>query len=260
MKAIVMTCDTYRPFTLHMLKTYEKHWPSNTFTFRIPYNEDKGDLENKSNIELIKSPKHIKHTVLKLLEDIPDEEWIYWCIDDKYLVNINEKKVNKLQKWILTQKDPTLAGVKFYSYGNYMRCNCLRYNNKIDEPWEMIETRDYYMIWINHYVKAGIIRHLFNHFPDTKYPARKMDSFLRDVKLPEGKKGYVLKENLCVTGESTTKGKITQNCSDSFKSYNMTVPKNFKLSKKTIFRGRDMYSEYPPFQPLWKQLIKKLKL
>ena len=83
MKAITLTFDRRRPVVEHMLMTYAVHWPGNPFLFRIPYQQDSKIDSHSQQIELIPSGSGIKETVLTLLEDLPDEEWIYLCIDDK---------------------------------------------------------------------------------------------------------------------------------------------------------------------------------
>ncbi|WP_249267850.1 hypothetical protein RVR34_16365 [Microcystis aeruginosa FBCC-A68] len=95
MKAIVLTCDKYIKFADHMIYTYQKWWPSNPFTFRVPYGDypenlakygDKVELIPMDSAKVIhpietekgtKQVSLIRDTVLNLLKDLPDEEWIY---------------------------------------------------------------------------------------------------------------------------------------------------------------------------------------
>src|SRR5437764_10740930 len=93
MKAIVLTCDRYRAVTEHMMLQYEKLWPDHPFNFRIPFQELGGT--NTKRIEYVKTPPEIRATVLELLRNLPDEEWIYWCVDDKYpFRHVVEKSVD----------------------------------------------------------------------------------------------------------------------------------------------------------------------
>ncbi len=86
MKAIVLTCDRYRAITEHMILQYERSWPDHPFIFQIPYQDARGTDTTKTNYH--KTPEDIKGTVLHLLADVDDEEWIYWCVDDKYPVRL----------------------------------------------------------------------------------------------------------------------------------------------------------------------------
>ena len=62
----------------------------------------------------------IAATVLRLLQDIEDEEWVYWCSDDKYPIHFIVEKVTELLQYVLTT--PEISGLLFcrapYSSGS----------------------------------------------------------------------------------------------------------------------------------------------
>jgi len=86
LKAIVLSCDRYRAITEHMILQYERLWPDHPFVFRIPYQRARG-LDTKRTTYR-QTPEDIKGTVLHLVADLDDEEWIYWCVDDKYPIQL----------------------------------------------------------------------------------------------------------------------------------------------------------------------------
>jgi len=93
-KAIVLTCDRYRAITEHMIFQYDRLWPGHPFVFHVPYQELDGvDTEQ---VKYLTAPSDIKGTVLHLLTDIDDEEWIYWCVDDKYPIQLVTDKIGTL--------------------------------------------------------------------------------------------------------------------------------------------------------------------
>ena len=102
MKAIVLSYDKYHPFADNMIQSYEEIWPSHPFVFRVPYQNYPKYLKDKygDKIELWEAPYEIKPTVLSLISDLRDDEWIYWCIDDKYLAAIDEQAVNNTYRWV----------------------------------------------------------------------------------------------------------------------------------------------------------------
>ena len=69
---------------------YQRLWPDHPFRFRIPYQQLRGP--NAERAEYIESPPEIPATVLRLIEDIEDEEWVYWCSDDKYPIRLIVEK------------------------------------------------------------------------------------------------------------------------------------------------------------------------
>ena len=242
MKAIVLTCDKYISITDHMLYTYQKLWSSNPFNFRIPYQTYPQFLKNKygEKIELIATEKSIKSTALKLLEDIPDNEWIYWCMDDKYLIQIEEKKVNEIYQFVQTIEDPSICGIAFCRFRKWLQDDYLKPDSKLLglNGQIFLERVDYSQIWIHQFVRAKVFRDLFKSFPERPFNAREMDKFKDEYKLIPDKKLYVNMENLVVLGESTLKGKITTNCLESYQRWGMNVPKNFEINKHRIIMGK----------------------
>ena len=102
LKAIVLTHDENHLLTDHMIQSYQEVWPSNPFKFRVPYQKHPGELNRKygDKIDLIQTPPDIKQTVLTLIQDLSDEEWVYWSLDDKYLIEINETSANNCIEWV----------------------------------------------------------------------------------------------------------------------------------------------------------------
>ncbi len=93
-KAIVLTCDRFRAITRHLIFKYDHLWPDHPFVFHIPYQELGGT--DTQRVKYFTSPSDIKGTVLHLLAEIDDEEWIYWCVDDKYPIELPTDKVASL--------------------------------------------------------------------------------------------------------------------------------------------------------------------
>ncbi len=94
MEAIVLTCDKYRSLTEHMIFQYGRLWPDHPFRFRIPCQTL---IEPKSaNREYRRCNPAFKSTILSLLEDLDDEQLIYWCIDDKYPIKLHLNRIRAL--------------------------------------------------------------------------------------------------------------------------------------------------------------------
>lgn len=242
MKAIVLTCDKYISITDHMLYTYQRLWSSNPFKFRIPYQTYPQFIKDKygNKVELIETEKSIKSTALKLLEDIPDNEWIYWCMDDKYLIQIEEKKVNQIYQFVKTIKDTSICGIAFCRFRKWLQDDYLKQDSKLLGPNGQIflERVDYSQIWIHQFVRAKVFRDLFESFPERPFNAREMDKFKDEYKLIPDKKLYVNMENLVVLGESTLKGKITTNCLESYQRWGIKAPEHFEINKHRIIMGK----------------------
>jgi hypothetical protein len=226
-RAIVLTCDRYRAITEHMILRYAQIWPEHPFVFHVPYQKLRGTQTNR--ITYLQTPAPVKATVLRLLEGLGDEEWIYWCLDDKYPIQLVTQKIAQLITDAMGT--PDMSGILF--------CRCRR---TLDEPkltllpGERInsfgdiylERKAWYQIWIHQLLRVKVLRYFFNHMPDELSSAKVMDVLKRDLaKLPEHRL-FVTKENFAVFGESTSRGKITQNCYESIRASGIELPEWFQ--------------------------------
>jgi len=223
-KAIVMTCDKYRALTDHMIFKYEKLWPNHPFHFRVAYQESVPRIPT-DRIEYMKSSPDIKTTVLTLLNDLDDEELIYWCIDDKYPVKINVPRIEKMYQWLANEKTSAVSGILF--------CRCRRMWDNTHLTGETIvdnqqnvylERKGYAQIWIHQFLRVKVLRYLFKSFPDTILFARSMDELIKHLVKPPSHRIFVSRQNLVVFGESTDAGILTRNCYRSILENNLSLP------------------------------------
>lgn len=260
MKAIVLTYDKYHPLTKHMILKYQELWPSNPFTFRVPYQKYPKHIKERfgDKVELIESPKGIKQTVLKLIKDLPDNEWVYWCIDDKYLINIKNEEANRFYKMVLSLNDPKICGISFARSRKFLKTAHLRGLNKnLSQKGKdiFLERKDYQQIWLHQFLRVKVLKHLFNQFPNENFIAKEMDYFKDNLKLPNNQKLLVSEKNYVIFGESTSRGMLTQNCVHSLNQLKLKPPKEFAISGKKIIIGElDEQKNSSFFSSIFKKL------
>lgn len=249
MKAIVLTCDKYIQLTNHMIHKYQQLWPNNPFCFHVPYQNYPKFLQEKygDKINLIPCKSDIISTINTLLSNLDNDEWIYWCIDDKYPISLNIQKIQLIYNWIYTLNNPEISGIIF--------CRTRNLKNKSLIPWKFenqhliienekilidnmgnkyFQRKDYSQIWIHQFLKVKVLRNLFRNFPNELSNAKEMDYFKYQIQLPHEHKLYVSKFNLAKFGESTTRGYLTLNCAKSLQRLGFKLPQDFKISKKRI--------------------------
>jgi hypothetical protein len=226
-KAIVLTCDRYRAITEHMIFQYDRLWPDHPFVFHVPYQELGG--ADTERVKYLTAPSDIKGTILHLLTEIDDEEWIYWCVDDKYPIQLVTGKIASLISHAM--RSPEVDGLLF--------CRCRAtlssprqtlYPGKVKNPFGdvYLERKAWFQIWIHQILRAKVLRYLFAHLPDHIPSAKAMDELKNDVpKLPEHRL-FVTRENFAVFGESTRRGVITQNCYESMVAAGIELPEWFR--------------------------------
>lgn len=227
MKAIVLTWDRNRAMTDHMMLQYEKLWPDHPFVFQIPYQELTGPEDKRARY--VKTPPEIKATVLHLIKDLGGEEWIYWCMDDRYPIELKTQKISRLLAHATQSKK--MSGLLFCrcrALLNYPKTTLLPQNFRNKDGDIYLERRGWHQIWIHQFLQVKVLRHLFTHLPEQLPNANAMDKLKHEVvKLPEHRL-FVTKENFAVFGESTRRGAITQNCYESIVKTNIELPEWFR--------------------------------
>ena len=257
MKAVVMTCDRYRALTEHMMFKYEQLWPDHPFHFRIPY-QDRAPTRASAQTEYVRTPVAIKATVLALLADLDDEELIYWCIDDKYPVELNVPEVEHMLQWLVRRDNAGIDGLLFCRARRMWDQNYLTGHQRADDSGHVyLERSSYKQIWIHQFLRVKVLRHLFLSFPDKIPYAKYMDTLVDRAVKPAAHRIYVSHRNFAVFGESTFRGKVTRNCYESIRENDLALPSWFTKPKdRVIFIGAEKWTAHTYTRPsVFKRLI-----
>lgn len=244
MKAIVLTFDKYEAFSTHMIQCYLDLWPNNPLEFLVPYQDDEvkerfiSRFGNK--VEMIKSPSGIVDTIFTLLEGLDEDEWVFWCMDDRYPISLDVPEIEKMYDYILSDDAKSISALMYVnSPWCWLNENLYKKNFKIkaDNGHVYLRRKGYRMIWIHQFMKVKVIRTLFSNFPRKMKQAKEMDYIMYKLVLPDEQRLYMLDHNVGVYGESTSRGLITKNTVQSFAKRNIPLPDGFGLSDKCIIQG-----------------------
>lgn len=206
-----------------MISCYDELWPDHPFIFRIPFNSDNRSLLSERR-EYIKSVPGIKRTVLTLLQDLDDEEWIYWCIDDKYPIRLIISRINLIYNLIKEGHTGDISGILFCRARRMISPEFLTGSQAVVGGELLLERKAYHQIWIHQFLQVKVIRHLFENFPDIIGQPKIMDTLKDNLDKPVEYKLYVTATNYAVFGESTRKGVITENCMKSLQDKGFSIP------------------------------------
>lgn len=242
-KAICLTYDKHMPIMDYVLYTYEKHWPDHPFVFYIPWNiTEPTHLINsygKDRIKLIKTPSPIKGTLRTLLALCDPDEWIWWAMDDKYLLKIKRKEnihdvFNSLQ-----ELDPNVSGFMFTR-----NCNAnwamkdgkmLRFGNlPFREKW------NYNQIYQPQLLRARVLSRIFveNEFPEDYFlrlGGKDNPDALLYEKIYEDEIMYSSLVNLLHIAESLAGGKILKNCVRHMSEDGFAVPSISQSNQEIVY-------------------------
>lgn len=238
MKAIVLTCDRYHALARHMIARYDALWPGHPFRFLVPYQER--CPSGWSGAEYRQTPGDVKSTVLALLDGLPDNEWIYWCMDDKYPVRLDIPKIDAILAWIPAIADPGISGILM------CRCRHLLRPEYLTGGWltgpageRYLERNSYQQIWIHQFLRVKVLRHLFGALPPGFPAPARLDFFKDGLVKPSGHRLFVRQRCLAEFGESTAGGILTRNCYDSLLLHKLPLPGWFSgTTGRRVFLGR----------------------
>src|SRR2546423_8956058 len=252
MKAIVLTFDRHRAITQHLMLQYERIWPDHPFRFRIPYQQLRGSDSERA--EYIESPPEIAATILRLIQDIEDEEWIYWCSDDKYPIQIIVEKVKELLSYALITSE--ISGLLFCRTRvtlDHPELSLLPHQRVTPDGDILLERKGWYQIWIHQFLKAKVLRSLFSQLPMEIPSAKALDELKDQIPKPDEYHLFVTEQNFAVFGESTKRGVITGNCLESIRQTDIELPEWFQRST-----GEWVTMGKLPADTLWQRFRRRL--
>lgn len=214
-KALVLTFDNNHVFAAHMIASYERLWPDHPFQFLVPYQEVVHPVFGhlKSQIHYVPSPPSIRETVKTLLQHAGSAEWIYWAIDDKYLVDLDANVANLCHLYTLSAPNSDVSGITFAR----ARALCDPENISTQQSFTIhgerfLRRQNYHQIWLHQFLRADILWSLFERFPVSLTSAKSMDDLKDELSLPDHQKLFTIQNNAAVFGESASRGTMTRNC------------------------------------------------
>ena len=245
--ALVLTYDRNAVLCAHMMLAYDRVWQGHPLHFVVPTQGDLWDgWYRPEMMTTVPAPADILGTMDALLAPFDDDDWVYWCIDDKYPIQFDVGVVEGLAGDVLATTDPSVTGFMF------ARCRKLMQRPHVD-PDDVSTTRsgvrlirrnDYNQIWIHQFLRARVLRSMFARFPRRSFPAKGMDQFTGQVgpdyrawPVPDGQNMFVAETCAAVFGESTVAGALTNNCAASMAGYGFDLPSTIPLADTTVTMG-----------------------
>lgn len=259
--AIILSYDDNHIYVDNLLFKMQNLWPNSNLIFRIPYNTNKPDyLKDKYkdiSIEFIKTPTEIKKTVLTLIEDLNSNDWIYWCIDDKFPVILDYKKIKLILERLSKIQDNNISGITFcrarkLKDNSYFEDKEINIENKV----KLIKLKRFKQFWMHQFFRVNIIRAVFNSFPDHNFKAKDMDKYIKKFHINEKYEFYATEKNYAVFCESARRGVATQSLKYSLKEAGITNYSNKKFSDVNIIMGKMDTIAYYYF--LYKSYLRKI--
>ena len=243
MKAILFGWDKDVGLMELTYKCYMKLWPGCPLEFRVPINDIKNpDFEyfkTRRNVSLHHCDSHMRDTFIALLDGIEDEEWIYWCISDRYPVALHPD-IHKLYKSI-NEVPNDVSTIKLFYY--------LRSDRPCNQKFK-IEGLDFYEIkaknpewgfWLHQFVKCKWFKNIVLHksIKDYKKPSQdkpiKIKRKLNEIMSNDKSVAPHEDDNLLILGEpSMRKNRLTKNGCEDLNTMKCKLTGR-KVSSKSVY-------------------------
>lgn len=243
MKALVITHDANHCLTDHMIDCYQSLWPFNPFQFVVPYQEFPNQLENKygNKIILKKAPRDVKGCLEVLISDLQDDEWVYWCIDNKYPEALNISQHEKAISWVTSINNKNIAGISLCRAQDWLKKEYLKdsfiRNNACQVFLERLDNRH---IFLHQFVRVKVLRTLLTHFPNRPINTMRLDCLSPIIFNNDKERLFVLDTNRLMLAESIVDEKIPKNCFKSIQKKGIKFPESRQVGEVEVLIGSDV--------------------
>jgi hypothetical protein len=163
MYAIVLTHDGQLGLAELVHKLYSTLWPTHGLTFRVPVNGSPGGsarayLDRQSDCRLIDTPPTIEGSMRVLLRDLPDDEWVFWCIDDRFPMWLDARALDGIRAGLDACAD------------HVEELKLLRWREPLTKDQVVVGPVDFHVqrrrtrqwgFWHHHFVRVATLRRVF---------------------------------------------------------------------------------------------------
>ncbi|MCG8378075.1 MAG: hypothetical protein MI865_01230 [Proteobacteria bacterium] len=240
MKAIVLSFDDQLGFVELLHKCYRELWPGCPLTFLVPYQDQTvlarhHYLASQPEIEFRPTEKPIHLTMQALLEGCDDNEWVYWCIDDRYPYAVHDlDSLRAVHQAVVSGDLDDRPGIKLARWREVPRTWRRRIGNY---DFHDQSQAGMWGFWHHHFLRASILRAVFvdNDLPRPLH-IRDLNSHFHEVR-PLSVIDEILlpSENIIDFAEPCWLGKLTRNGAEDLARHGCPLPDYERLENIRVF-------------------------
>ena len=216
MQSIVLTFDRQLEVANLVVESYNRLWPGCPLVFRIPYQDRTvGDLFRASNISFVRTPVAIRATMENLLRGCGDEEFVYWCVDDRFPVRILDRDTLHNVYDVVSLGGVAIDALRLG--GLSLRA---RQQGAQDETRPLVIGKARFFpqrgnmqfgFYMPQFIRAGVLREYFLHSDlPVDYGMRDFHDWLEGQSVHH--RLYAPERFVIQLAESTSRGALTSNC------------------------------------------------
>lgn len=164
MKAIMLSYDNNHRYCELAYRMYMDLWPTCPYHFYIPWNEHKPKFfTDKSNVTLVQCSSRIMPTMQALLDGVEDDEWVYWCIDDRFPVYIDMSNMQQLHDQLYDYIDFDFVRPYYPPFPQKIinSCNIKLNYFPSDHEYMIQNKRQEWGYYMHQYCKAQMLKRIY---------------------------------------------------------------------------------------------------
>lgn len=250
MKALLLTYDRQVGLAELVVKSYLRLWNGCPFQFLVPRNDDRSPhfefLIAQKNVTIVPTPISIRSTMSALLERADDEEWIYWCIDDRYPIEIDQRRIEMVFDFIASGAAGHLNAIKLIHWKE--TANPEGKDIEIgDRQFRFQVPYSAWGFWHHHFLRAKVLKEIFvasekNAIADTPWA---LNEYFHKLPFIEVFKSIVFPvgEPIVQYGETLVQGLLLANACEALVRHDCPVPDYTKDPRSVLFQTESSWPD-----------------
>jgi hypothetical protein len=239
-KAIVLTYDKQVGLAELVVKSYLRLWKECPFQFLVPRNDDHSPhfdfLEAQKNVSIVRTPTSMLETMSVLLGGIDDDAWLYWCIDDRYPIEIDQGGIQTVLDFIGSGAADGLNGIKLIHWRETAQADrkdiCIG-----DRRFRFQVPYSTWGFWHHHFLRAKVLKQIFagaagNGVTDSPWA---LNQHFHKLPLIDGFRNIVFPVDgpIVQFGETLLRGGLLANAREALAQHGCPVP-DYKDDPRSI--------------------------
>ena len=224
-----------------MLAAYDELWPDHSLEFLVPYQSDSRTRPQvrRSRMTFVRTGDSFQETMLGLLKGMGQEDWVYFCVDDKFPTRLNVPPMSQVMRAVLEGHDELdeIAGLAFTRARSSLRWPGISITGTQCFGQRAYQRAEMSNFWFHQLFRVKVLRAYFQSLPIIQAP-KEMDGHGKTLQL--GLRFLTTQRHNLSLAESTTRGRITTGAMRSLNARGIEIESQF-LEKGV--------AEFEPIEP-----------
>jgi hypothetical protein len=240
MQALVLTFDNNQHVAAHAIACYDRLFSGNPFSFRVPY-QSATLIQRDGQLDYVRSPAALVATVRTLLADLSADEWVFWCMDDYFPLNLDLPWLQAMIPQLTSPEFDDVTGINFccsYKYKRYWRNRKLRSGDFVTIAGErFVESPDYDQIWAPQFIRVRALQSFFHRLKEPREYAKELDEQMRKLVKPAEHILLISASDHAIFAESTVRGRYSSDFVQSAAKLGISLDEN-RYDKSSLRQKR----------------------